>query len=102
MSDLRFHKVTPRQTHLKTAASLLASGLGASPTGTSSYKLTFYKLGDHEGRFPTHSVELPKQIAEMLSRPGGLQYLKIEGLGVKESTSQSFSIIKMPPGPHPF
>lgn len=91
MSDLHFHKVTPRQTHLQTAASSLASGLGATPSGLSSYKITFYKLGDSEGRFPAYSLQIPKEIAEMLSKPGGLRYLKIE---TDQKPSVSFQIYK--------
>lgn len=96
MSDFRSHKAAPRQTHLQTAASSLASGLGASPAGVSSYKVTFYKQGDTEGRFPAYSVQIPKPVAEMLSRPGGFQSLKIESSG-STKPSQSFHVVKSPP-----
>ena len=96
MSDPRFQNVTSRQAHLKAAASSLTSGLGASPAGMSSYKITFYKQGDREGRFPAYSVQVPKQVAEMLARPGGFQSLKIESSG-STKPSQSFHVVKTPP-----
>ncbi|GAB5533866.1 MAG: hypothetical protein Rubg2KO_01150 [Rubricoccaceae bacterium] len=82
MSDLRFQKVTPRQTHLKTAASSLSSGLGATPGGMASYKVSFYKLGELERGAPSYSVQVPKEVAEMLSRPGSLRHVKVEAPAV--------------------